>query len=278
MGVSVTLNTISSGYNRLKIDSNFQAIKTALGDSLSRSGAGTNTMNADIDMDGNDLLNVGNVVLADGTSTYIASNVNITGGVISGVTVNNSSIGATTPSTGAFTTLSATGSITGASLALTTPLPLTSGGTGSTTASGARTALGLGTMAVEAASSYEPIDADIMRSDTTKRITANIGFTPVTDSSSSGSVTFDFSTGNIVKTTLTEAITSITLSGATAGDTLKIWITQAAGSYAVSGWPASVKWANGTIPTISSTDGAVDIITLEYDGTNYYAAISQGHV
>jgi hypothetical protein len=57
----------------------------------------------------------------------------ITGGVIDGT-----SIGATTPDTGAFTTLSAT-----------TPVALTSGGTGSSTASGARTNLGLGTMATQ---------------------------------------------------------------------------------------------------------------------------------
>jgi hypothetical protein len=121
-------------------------------------------------------------------------------------------------------------------------------------------------------------DADTMVSDTTKRITANMGFTPVSDSSSSGSVTFDFSTGNIAKITLTEAITSITLSGATAGDCLEIWVTQAAGGYAVSGWPAAVKWAGGgTAPTISTTPGAVDIIMLRYDGTNYYGSIQQDH-
>jgi hypothetical protein len=62
-----------------------------------------------------------------------ANDVFITGGVI-----DDTAIGANTPSTGAFTTLSAT-----------TPLPLTSGGTGSSTASGARTNLGLGTMATQ---------------------------------------------------------------------------------------------------------------------------------
>lgn len=112
---------------------------------------------------------------------------------------------------------------------------------------------------------------------TATRITANMGFTPVTDTSSSGAVTFDFTTGNICKITLTEAITSITLSGAAAGDTLKIEITQAAGGYAVSGWPASVKWPGGTAPTITATNGSVDIITLEFDGTNYRASAVQDY-
>ena len=74
-----------------------------------------------------------------GTMAYEnANSVAITGGSIGGVgisgsTINNTPIGATTPSTGAFTSLTAT-----------SPIPITSGGTGASTASGARTNLGLG--------------------------------------------------------------------------------------------------------------------------------------
>jgi len=52
---------------------------------------------------------------------------------ITGGSIDSTPIGANTPSTGAFTTLSAT-----------TALPITSGGTGGATASAARTNLGLG--------------------------------------------------------------------------------------------------------------------------------------
>ena len=73
--------------------------------------------------------------------------VHATSGTASGVaiiasTVNSTPVGATTPSTGAFTTLSAT-----------TPLPIASGGTGANTAATARTALGLGTIATQNANS-----------------------------------------------------------------------------------------------------------------------------
>jgi hypothetical protein len=133
-------------------------------------------------------------------------------------------------------------------------------------------------LGVEIGADVQAYDANTMLSDTSARITANMGFTPASDTSSSGSVTFDFSTGNICKITLTEAITSVTIDGADAGDTLKIWITQAAGGYAVSGWASTVKWAGGgTAPTISTTSGARDIITLEYDGTDYCAAATQDH-
>lgn len=142
----------------------------------------------------------------------------------------------------------------------------------------ARTNLGLGSAATSASTAFEAADADIMKSDTTKRITANMGFTPVTDTSSSGSVTFDFSTGNISKITLSEDITSVTLSGATAGDILHIQITQDSTARTISGWPAAVKWSGGgTAPTISTTSGAVDIVSILYDGSNYWASVTQDH-
>jgi hypothetical protein len=66
MAIDVELNTITSGYNLSKINNNFAAIDTALQDGLSRSGNGPNSMNADLDMNGNDVLNVGNITLDGG--------------------------------------------------------------------------------------------------------------------------------------------------------------------------------------------------------------------
>ena len=135
-----------------------------------------------------------------------------------------------------------------------------------------------GILATDIGTTVQAFDADIMKSDTTKRITANMGFTPVTDASSSNSVTFDFSTGNISKITLSENITSVTLSGATAGDILHIQITQDSSARTISGWPAAGKWSGGgTAPTISTTSGAVDIVSILYDGTNYWASVTQDH-
>ena len=37
-------------------------------------------------------------------------------------------------------------------------------------------------------------------------------------------------------------------------------------------WPASVKWVGATAPTLSTSAGAVDIVTFYWNGTNYYAS------
>jgi len=61
MAVDVELETISSGYNTSNVNTNFQRIESALEDALSRSGDTPNTMGADLDMNGNDILNVDNI-------------------------------------------------------------------------------------------------------------------------------------------------------------------------------------------------------------------------
>ncbi len=61
MAVEVDIQTISAGYNISKINTNFQRIDTALQDAISRSGSAPNSMDADLDLNGNDLLNAGNI-------------------------------------------------------------------------------------------------------------------------------------------------------------------------------------------------------------------------
>lgn len=63
MGVSYTPTTITTGYNLTKLNANFTAITTALADAVSRSGAGTNTLTANLDANSNKVIN-----LADATN------------------------------------------------------------------------------------------------------------------------------------------------------------------------------------------------------------------
>lgn len=61
MSISPVVTDIGSGFNRLKIDNNFTNIVSSLTDALSRSGEGPNQMEADFDLNSNNLLNGGDI-------------------------------------------------------------------------------------------------------------------------------------------------------------------------------------------------------------------------
>jgi hypothetical protein len=72
--------------------------------------------------------------------------------------------------------------------------------------------------------------------------------------------------GNITLNTLTNAIT---------GSNVTIVITQdATGSRTLTN--TTWKWAGG-LKTLTTTVSAIDIVTVAYDGTNYYASLSKGY-
>lgn len=58
MAITFIRDVITSGYNLSKINSNFEKIETALLDAVSRSGSTPNQMNSDLDMNGNNILNI----------------------------------------------------------------------------------------------------------------------------------------------------------------------------------------------------------------------------
>ena len=57
--ITITLLNTVSGYNMANISSNFETIKTALTTAVTTESGGVNTMNTSIDMNGNQLRNVG---------------------------------------------------------------------------------------------------------------------------------------------------------------------------------------------------------------------------
>lgn len=88
-----------------------------------------------------------------------------------------------------------------------------------------------------------------------------------------GTTTVDFNSGNVHFLNLTTNITTLTLSNPVAGGCYMLEIKQGAGPYTIA-WPATVKWAYGAAaPTLTSTSGRTDIISLYYNGTNYAAII-----
>ncbi len=115
----------------------------------------------------------------------------------------------------------------------------------------------------------------------TSRTTTHLGVSRVFAAASvSGSVTIDFTSKVDHVLTLTGNVTSIAFTApantASALMRLSIRLVQdATGGRTVTGWPVAVKWAGGSAPTITATANKADIVTLEYDGTSYYAVASQ---
>ena len=89
---------------------------------------------------------------------------------------------------------------------------------------------------------------------------------------STATTTVNMSSGNVQNITLT-ASTTLTLSSATVGTYIMKLIQGGSGSYTVT-WPGTVIWSGGTAPTLTTTVGKVDIVTLVFDGTNFYGNYS----
>ncbi len=100
--------------------------------------------------------------------------------------------------------------------------------------------------------------------------------TTVTTANVSGATTFDVSTGSIFKANVTGDITSLALTNAVAGTSTTLILTQGATTGTLTAG-ASWLWAGGT-KTLSTSTGDVDIISVVYDGTNYYASLTTGYV
>lgn len=102
--------------------------------------------------------------------------------------------------------------------------------------------------------------------------------TPV---SSAGTLTIDLTAGNVAEVTLTENVTTLNLNNppatGKAGSLTMILKQDATGSRTVT-WPASVKWAGGTAPTLSTAASSIDVLTfVTIDaGTTWYAFLAGG--
>lgn len=68
---------------------------------------------------------------------------------------------------------------------------------------------------------------------------------------------------------------ALTLSNPVGGTIYTLKIIQHATVAKAVTWPATVKWALGSAPIISTGASAVDVITLLYDGTNYLSYYAQ---
>jgi hypothetical protein len=89
--------------------------------------------------------------------------------------------------------------------------------------------------------------------------------------SDGATITLDLSTGAIHKVTLAGNRT-IAFSNPVAGQSFIVLVKQDATGNRTLAWP-TVKWADTSVPILSTTANRVDIFALYYDGTDYYGTI-----
>ena len=93
-----------------------------------------------------------------------------------------------------------------------------------------------------------------------------------TATTAAATTNIDLSTGNVFTINLGANITTLTTSNAAVGTYLVKFVQDATGSRTVS-FPAAWKWAGGLVPVLTTTASKLDIVTLVYDGTTFYATI-----
>ena len=85
---------------------------------------------------------------------------------------------------------------------------------------------------------------------------------------SSTALTINWNNGNCQIVTLTDNCT-LTFSNPQAGGRYLLELLQDATGSRLVTFPATVKWSGSTAPTLTTTAGRTDIITLFYNGTSY---------
>jgi hypothetical protein len=138
-------------------------------------------------------------------------------------------IGGSTPAAGSFTTLSASSTVSGAGF--TSFLSSPPGPIGTTAPVGGRF---------------------------TYAYTSSVAVTIAANAA-----TIDCNLSNVFKVSMTANITTLTIANPHDGQTISARFTQTGGSNTVS-WPTSFKWPGASPPLLSTTAGAVDLLTATY--------------
>lgn len=108
---------------------------------------------------------------------------------------------------------------------------------------------------------------------TSAKLAKNIALAVASTLTPSGtSQTIDFNNGNIQTLNLGSATgtVTLTLSNAQAGALYTLWVIQGAVFRDLT-FPGTVKWPQGQAPILTQTNGAIDRITLYYNGSAFLA-------
>lgn len=258
--------------------------------------AGTNTT----------ITNTPLAIKAEG-AVRVTGNLSVDGGsFIQGAL--SGSVGSSTPNTGEFTTLSANTSVSFSPSGTITLNPTTAGtidnmSIGATTASTGRfttvtstATTGTAPFTVASTTNVANLNASSLNGATFAEPGAIGGTTAAagtfTNLSSTGTLTFknpieaiyDLGTtggtiapnpanGSVQKITLNSALTINAFTSPTAGESLTLIIY---GGTAYTSITSTMKFAGG-VKTLTATAGCIDILTVYYDGTTYFASLGKGY-
>lgn len=103
--------------------------------------------------------------------------------------------------------------------------------------------------------------------------TGNAQTTSVAAASSAGTLSINCNDSNVFTVSMTENVSTLTLSNASDGQTINVRFTQDATGGRTITWPASFKWAGGSAGSLSSGANEVDFLVATYIGASWYASL-----
>lgn len=136
-----------------------------------------------------------------------------------------------------------------------------------------RTTLGLGSIATATETDYLLAAGSRTLSGEWNVGPHTIGF-DAQSATGDGTTTIDWKLGNKFNFLFGAQADTFTFTAPTNPCSLILKLTQDGTGGRVATWPATVKWAGGTAPTLSTGGGEVDIIAFYFDGTNYHGTAS----
>jgi hypothetical protein len=178
-------------------------------------------------------------------------------------------------------TISAADSTTGAALTVRGGNASSGGGGALTLASGTGTTAAGNVLIQTPTGGGTPATTRLTVLGTTGEVQFNSFYTEsITAVTAAVSTTIDCGTGNNFDVTLASSITSLSFTNVPANRRLYfctlILIQDSTGGRTIA-WPSSVRWAGGSIPTLTATANKIDIITLTtYDGGSSWLAMVGG--
>ena len=89
-----------------------------------------------------------------------------------------------------------------------------------------------------------------------------------------GTIAIDWTISNKHSLTITGTGSTINFTNPDGVCNLMLRVIQGDGSDTVGTWDSDIKWAGSAAPTLITGSGDIDIISLYYDGTNYFGVAS----